>query len=100
MCFLKNENVYIIGRTKNNIILWRSREMRIILDTDKKTITVPWNYSAKLEAINNMIRDAVGDDSKKKTFSGYLIECWEYAMKHSDTNLKTAQKPKRPTKED
>lgn len=74
--------------------------MRIILDTDKKTITVPWNYSAKLEAINNMIRDAVGDDSKKKTFSGYLNECWEYAMKHSDTNLKTAQKPKRPTKED
>lgn len=94
------EILYIIGRTKNNIILWRSREMRIILDTDKKTITVPWNYSAKLEAINNMIRDAVGDDSKKKTFSGYLNECWEYAMKHSDTNLKTAQKPKRPTKED
>lgn len=74
--------------------------MRIILDTDKKTITVPWNYSAKLEAINNMIRDAVGDDSKKKTFSGYLNECWKYAMDHSDTNLKTAQKPKRPTKED
>ena len=94
------EILYIIGRTKNNIILWRSREMRIILDTDKKTITVPWNYSAKLEAINNMIRDAVGDDSKKKTFSGYLNECWKYAMDHSDTNLKTAQKPKRPTKED
>lgn len=74
--------------------------MRIILDTDKKTITVPWNYSEKLETINNMIRDAVGDDSKKKTFSGYLEECWKYAMNHSDTNLKTAQKPKRPTKED
>lgn len=70
------------------------------MNDPKKTITVPWNYSAKLEAINNMIRDAVGDDSKKKTFSGYLNECWEYAMKHSDTNLKTAQKPKRPTKED
>ena len=26
--------------------------MRIILDTDKKTITVPWNYDAKLEEIN------------------------------------------------
>ena len=74
--------------------------MRIILDTDKKTITVPWNYSAKLEAINTMIRDAVGDDSKKKTFSGYLNECWNYAMEHSDTNLKTAQKPKKTTKED
>lgn len=74
--------------------------MRVILDTDKKTITVPWNYSAKLETINNTIRDAVGDDSKKKTFSGYLEECWRYAMNHSDTNLKTAQKPKKTTKED
>lgn len=40
--------------------------MRIILDTDKKTITVPWNYTAKLEEINNAIRDAVGDDSKRR----------------------------------
>lgn len=68
--------------------------MRIILDTDKKTITVPWNYSTKLEQINATIRDAVGDDSKKKTFSGYIQECWDYAMAHSDTNLRTAQKPK------
>lgn len=69
--------------------------MRIILDTDKKTITVPWNYTAKLEEINNTIRDAVGDDSKKKTFSGYLNESWSFAMEHSDTNLKTAQKPRK-----
>ena len=69
--------------------------MRIILDTDKKTITVPWNYASKLEVINNTIRDAVGDDSRKKTFSGYLTECWTYAMEHSDTNLKTAQNPKK-----
>ena len=35
------------------IIFQEETAMRVILDTDKKTITVPWNYSAKLEAINN-----------------------------------------------
>ena len=37
--------------------------MRIILDTDKKTITVPWNYAAKLEEINRIIRTAVETSS-------------------------------------
>ena len=69
--------------------------MRIILDTDKKTITVPWNYSDKLDAMNKIIMEITGDETKKKTFSGYLNECWEFAMKNSDTNLKTAQKPKK-----
>lgn len=69
--------------------------MRIILDTDKKTITVPWNYSAKLEQINKMIMDLTGDETKKKTFDGYLKECWEEAMSDTDKNLKTAQKPNR-----
>ena len=67
--------------------------MRIILDTDKKTITVPWNYTTKLEEINRMIKEYGGEDAKTKTFSGYLQECWDFAMKNSDTNLKTAQKP-------
>lgn len=67
--------------------------MRIILDTDKKTITVPHNYTDKLAAMNAMIMEISGDESKKKTFSGYLKECWDYAMKHSDTQLKTAPKP-------
>lgn len=67
--------------------------MRIILDTDKKTITVPWNYTDKLEKINNMIMEISGDESKKKTFAGFIDECWKYAMEHSDTNLKTAAKP-------
>ena len=40
--------------------------MRIILDTDKKTITVPWNYSDKLEAMNKIIVEATGDDKAKK----------------------------------
>jgi len=72
--------------------------MRIILDTDKKTITVPWNYTNKLEEINRMIAEYGGADAPKKTFSGYIDECWKYAMEHSDTNLKTAQKPVKPEK--
>ena len=54
--------------------------MRIILDTDKKTVTVPWNYMEKLEAMNKIIVEATGDESKKKTFDGYLRECWDEAM--------------------
>lgn len=44
--------------------------MRIILDTDKKTVTVPWNYAAKLEEINRIIRDGGGD--RQYTFKTYL----------------------------
>lgn len=73
--------------------------MRIILDTDQKTITVPWNYSDKLAAMNKTIRDAMGEQAKALDFKGYLDECWKYAMEHSDTHLKTAQKPKRSVKE-
>ena len=47
-------------------MLKEEKDMRIILDTDKKTITVPWNYTDKLDAINKTIRDAIGDDSKRK----------------------------------
>ena len=49
--------------------------MRIILDTDKKTITVPWNYTDKLAAMNHIIREATGAEDKTLT------------------QLKTAQKP-------
>ena len=42
--------------------------MRIVLDTDKKTITVPWNYQQKLEEYNAMVMEISGDASKKKTF--------------------------------
>ena len=49
--------------------------MRIILDTDKKTITVPWNYAAKLEEINRIIKDGGGD--KQYTFKTYLEKAWK-----------------------
>ena len=67
--------------------------MRIILDTDKKTITVPWNYTDKLAAMNKTIREAMGDEAKTLDFKNYIDDCWKYAMEHSDTQLKTAQKP-------
>ena len=67
--------------------------MKIILDTDKKTITVPWNYTAKLEEINRMVKEFGGPEAKTKTFSGYINDCWKEAMEHSDTQLKTAPRP-------
>ena len=67
--------------------------MKIILDTDKKTITVPHNYTDKLNAINSMIKEFGGADAQIKTFSGCIDECWRYAMEHSDTQLKTAARP-------
>ena len=48
--------------------------------------------------MNNMIMEISGDESKKKSFSGFLDECWKYAMEHSDTQLKTAAKPVKPDK--
>lgn len=74
--------------------------MRIILDTDDKTITVPWNYAAKLEEMNKIIMEVTGGDtSKKKTFAGYIQECWDAAMSDTDANLKTGAKPFRKKKD-
>lgn len=63
--------------------------MRIILDTDKKTITVPWNYQEKLDAINQVIMDATNDPSKKKAYIGYIDDIWKEALADSDKYLKT-----------
>ena len=67
--------------------------MRIILDTDKKTITVPWNYQDKLDSYNKMVMEISGDPSKKKTFSGYIDESWRECMADTDSHLKTGKKP-------
>lgn len=67
--------------------------MRIILDTDKKTITVPWNYQAKLEEYNKMVMEISGDKSKKKTFTGFIDEIWQDCMKNSDKCVVTGKKP-------
>ena len=67
--------------------------MRIILDTDKREITVPWNYQDKLNEINKVIMDATQDPSKKKTFLGYIDEIWKEAIADSDKGVKTGKKP-------
>ena len=56
--------------------------MRIILDTDKKTITLPWNYKDKLAAINQVIAEVSDDPSKQKTFIGYIKEIWDLSLIH------------------
>ncbi len=66
--------------------------MRIILDTDKKHIIVPWNYSDKLADMNKIIESAGGE---KLDFVGYIDDIWKYAIENSDDCLKTAQKPNR-----
>ena len=65
-------------------------DMRIILDTDKKTITVPWNYSDKLAGMNKILEEA---GAPKLEFSKYIDDIWKYSRKNSDTQVKTAQKP-------
>lgn len=67
--------------------------MRVVLDTDKKTITVPWNYQAKLDEYNNMVMEISGDESKKKSFKGYIDEIWKECMADSDKCLVTGKKP-------
>ena len=69
--------------------------MRIILDTDKKTITVPWNYQQKLDKMNELIMEVTNDASKKKSFSGYIKEVFDEAMSDTDKNLIVGKEPKR-----
>lgn len=72
--------------------------MKIILDTDQKTITVPWNYEQKLSDLNRVIREYGGSDAQEKTFTGFIDDCWRYAMEHSDENVRIAAKPVRGAK--
>ena len=65
--------------------------MRIILDTDKKQIIVPWNYAQKISEINQIIVD--GGGSKKYTFGSYLQENWDACMADTDKHLIVADKP-------
>ena len=72
--------------------------MRIILDTDKRTITVPWNYQTKLDEINRIIMEVSDDEEKKKTFTGYIDELWKDCIANSDQCVKTGEKPFRKNK--
>lgn len=67
--------------------------MRIILDTDKKQIIVPWNYQQKLDGINEIIMQVSQDETKKKTFTGYIDELWNECIENSDRCVVTGDKP-------
>ena len=67
--------------------------MRIILDTDKKTITVPWNYAQKLDEMNRIVAEAGGGQTTKWDFKNYIDKVWRDCMDNSDKCLKVADKP-------
>ena len=71
----------------------RKQIMRIILDTDKKTITVPWNYQAKLNEMNKLIAEYSGGAMQPKTFTGYIDEIWKECIANSDRCVLTGKKP-------
>lgn len=72
--------------------------MRIILDTDKKEIIVPWNYQNKLNEINKIAKEFGGEGAKQVTFTGYIDDIWKECMSNSDNCVKTGQKPARAGK--
>ena len=67
--------------------------MRVILDTDKKTITVPWNYAQKIAEMNEIV--AAGGGTKKWDFKSFINETWEACMAETDRCLIVADKPRR-----
>jgi hypothetical protein len=69
------------------------KHMRIILDTDKKTITVPWNYQQKLDELNKLIEEYSDGQKDPKTFTGYIDEIWSECIKNSDRCVVTGKKP-------
>lgn len=67
--------------------------MRIILDTDKKVITVPWNYQEKLNSMNKLIAEYSDGKKEPKTFTGYIDEIWKECIANSDVCVVKANKP-------
>ena len=67
--------------------------MRIILDTDKKTITVPHNYQQRLNEMNKLIAEYSDGKKEPETFTGYIDKIWNYCIEHSDQCVVTGKKP-------
>ena len=80
-------------RQLSYIFLLEESIMRIILDTDKKTITVPHNYQQKLNDMNKLIAEYSGGAMKPKTFTGYIDEIWKECIANSDQCVVTGKKP-------
>ena len=67
--------------------------MRIILDTEKGTITVPYNFAEKLAEYNAKGHEFAGDSFKDRSWNEYLREAWEKCLADSDKRVKTGVKP-------
>ena len=80
-------------RQLSYIFLLEETIMRIILDTDKKTITDPHNYQQKLNDMNKLIAEYSGGAMKPKTFTGYIDEIWKECIANSDQCVLTGKKP-------
>ena len=80
-------------RQLSYIFLLEETIMRIILDTDKKTITVPHNYQQKLNDMNKLIAEYSGGAMKPKTFTSYIDEIWKECIANSDQCVLTGKKP-------
>lgn len=85
--------MFVNSQHCTNFILWRCANMRIILDTDKKTITVPWNYQRKLDELNKLIAEYSDGKKEAKTFTGYIDEIWKECITNSDKCVVTGKKP-------
>ena len=48
--------------------------------------------------MNAMIMEVTGDESKKKTFKGYINDIWNECMADSDKHVITGKKPPKPDK--
>ena len=66
--------------------------LRVILDTGKKTVTVPWNYAVKLEEVKRIIKD--GGGAKQYPFKACLKASRKACMDDTDKHLKVADKPR------
>ena len=82
-----------INETMQFLLFSEENKMRIILDTDKKTITVPWNYQQKLDELNKLIEEYSDGQKDPKTFTGYIDEIWSECIKNSDRCVVTGKKP-------
>ena len=72
--------------------------MKIILDTDRKTITVPYNYANKLAEINRIVQEYGGRDAEQQTCTGYIDKIWKECIADPDRHMVTARKPDRSRK--
>lgn len=68
--------------------------MKIILDTDKNQIIIPWDHEKKLEKINEIVMEATKDESRKVTFPQYIDNVWKQCMAHPDECIIAAPMPK------